>query len=198
MIAALYVLKDGPYYNLPGVDPWPQERDARLYAGPWAVVAHPPCERWGRFATGGMQRAGAFRVGDDGGCFAAGLASVRRFGGILEHPQDSKAWSRFQLVAPPRSGGWIVADMHGGWTCRVEQGFYGHVSRKATWLYAVNCRLPDLRWGFGEQRLVQRPGLTYLQMRRKGVVHYMTKRQRAETPAEFRDLLISIAETANR
>ena len=49
MIAALYVMRDGCYYGMPDVDPWDEERDARLYAGPYAVVAHPPCERWGRY-----------------------------------------------------------------------------------------------------------------------------------------------------
>lgn len=38
-IAALYVQRDGVYYGLPDVDPWDEERDARLYAGPWPVVA---------------------------------------------------------------------------------------------------------------------------------------------------------------
>ena len=46
-IAALYVEKNGAYYGLDGVDPWDEERDARKYAGPWPVVAHPPCQRWG-------------------------------------------------------------------------------------------------------------------------------------------------------
>jgi hypothetical protein len=41
MIAALFVERDGVYFGLPGVDPWDQVRDARLYAGPWPVVAHP-------------------------------------------------------------------------------------------------------------------------------------------------------------
>jgi hypothetical protein len=54
LIAALYVEKNGCYYNLPSVDPWDIERDARLYRGPWPVVAHPPCQRWGRFAKGRM------------------------------------------------------------------------------------------------------------------------------------------------
>ena len=52
-IAALYVEKDGPYFGLPHVDPWPIERDARKYRGPFPVVAHPPCERWGRYWSGG-------------------------------------------------------------------------------------------------------------------------------------------------
>ena len=49
-VAALYVAKGGCYYGLPDVDPWDAERDARLYAGPHPVVAHPPCSRWCRLA----------------------------------------------------------------------------------------------------------------------------------------------------
>jgi hypothetical protein len=49
MIAALFVETNGCYFNLPGVDPWDINRDARKYAGPHPVVAHPPCQRWGRY-----------------------------------------------------------------------------------------------------------------------------------------------------
>jgi len=75
-VAALYVLKDGPYANREGVDPWPESRDARLYAGPHVVVAHPPCARWGRYWGGGPMLARTPRqkkFGDYGGCFAAVL-----------------------------------------------------------------------------------------------------------------------------
>jgi hypothetical protein len=41
-VAALYVEKEGVYANLPGVDVWDETRDARLYAGPYPVVATPP------------------------------------------------------------------------------------------------------------------------------------------------------------
>ena len=56
MIAALYVETNGVYYGLPDVDPWDEQRDARLYAGPWPVVAHPPCAKWSPFMKGTVSR----------------------------------------------------------------------------------------------------------------------------------------------
>jgi hypothetical protein len=91
MIAALYVQTDGVYAGLPGVDLWDEARDARTYAGPHPVVAHPPCQRWGRFWHGSPRKPHQHTLGDDDGCFAAALASVRRWGGVLEHPADSRA-----------------------------------------------------------------------------------------------------------
>ena len=140
MLAALYVAKNGPYYGMPwAVDPWDEERDARLYAGPWPVVAHPPCQRWGKFYAGQplhIKHTGERKtLGDDGGCFEAALAAVRRWGGVLEHPKGSHAWAHFGILEPPRTGGWLKADRFGGWTCCVEQGRYGHYARKPTWLY---------------------------------------------------------------
>ena len=79
MIAALYVASAGVYFGLPGVDPWDVERDARKYAGPHPVVAHPPCERWGRYWSGGPSATVRRKMGDDGGCFLWALRSVRRW-----------------------------------------------------------------------------------------------------------------------
>lgn len=202
VIAALYVETGGCYFGLLNVDPWDQARDARQYVGQWPVVAHPPCERWGRFWHGSPRNPHQFTLGDDGGCFTAALAAVRAWGGVLEHPADSQAWEAHGLMAPPRSGGWVSADWHGGWTCYVEQGFYGHAARKATWLYASQVDLPSLRWGQGEQRLdpkmVERHGYEYA--RRKGLVSMVggkdKKAKRNATPLPFRDLLLSIAATA--
>src|SRR5260221_7502921 len=105
MIAALYVMPRGPYYGLSGVEPWGFERDARLYAGPWPVVAHPPCQRWCRFAKG-IEKQYGYKVGDDGGCFEAALNAVRTYGGVLEHPAYSLAWRAFDLPRPMSSVGW--------------------------------------------------------------------------------------------
>jgi hypothetical protein len=191
-IAALFVETGGCYFGLPGVDPWDKSRDARLYAGPHAVVAHPPCERWGKFATGSPLKKG-YAVGDDDGCFAAAVAAVRRYGGILEHPSNSKAWPAFGIMAPPATGGWLRTA--GGWSCCVEQGHYGHPARKPTWLYAVVPNPPELIWGEAPQRLPARrlAERGYASARRCGIVANMCQAHRQRTPIPFRDVLIAIA-----
>lgn len=190
MIAALYVERGGCYYGLEGVDPWDASRDARKYAGPWPVVAHPPCKRWGSFwfgSTSPHYKGPRYeKPGADGGCFEAALNAVRRFGGVLEHPANSRAWAHFGLTPPPRGGGWVRADWPGGqgWTCCVDQGgVYGHRAPKATWLYSVGCDLPRLKWGPS--------GATHR-------VELMGKAERLATPIPFRDLLINMARSAGK
>jgi hypothetical protein len=183
-VAALYVQTGGCYFDVPGVDPWNDARDARAYPGPHPVVAHPPCERWGKLAYVVQAKHGK-RVGDDGGCFVSALESVRKWGGVLEHPEGSAAWDAFGLIHPPGSGGWVAAGDFVGWVCRVEQGHYGHRARKGTWLYAVDVELPSLAWGpsGASMRLDWMDGKS---------------RERSATPLPFRDLLLSIARTARR
>lgn len=203
MIAALYVETNGSYFNLPNVDPWDEARDARKYAGPYPVVAHPPCQRWGRYWHGAPNKPHQYELGDDDGCFAAAINSVRTYGGVLEHPAHSKAWEAFGLNKPPASGGWVVADEFGGYTCHVEQGHYGHFANKATWLYVFGVSPPDLKWGRGAQRLhpvaVAKHG--YEKARRIGMMAMVggkdKTRIRNATPTEFRDLLLSIARSAH-
>lgn len=218
MIAALYVDSGGPYSGLVGVQCWGVERDARRYAGPWPVVAHPPCQRWGAYWSGGPSAQERRELGDDGGCFASALAAVRQWGGVLEHPSTTKAWKAFGLQKPPRSGGWVQAD-DVGWTCCVEQGHYGHRARKATWLYAVNVALPlpELLWGpsareaklampsdmrapragmRAERRAERRAELARISAETGKVwacPEMMCKREREETPIPFRNLLLGIA-----
>ena len=67
MIAALYVETHGIYRGMQGVSVWDIVRDARRYIGPHPVVAHPPCERWGRFWHGSTRKPHQYLLGDDGG-----------------------------------------------------------------------------------------------------------------------------------
>lgn len=209
-VAALFVEYRGCYFGLPGVDAWDIDRDARNYAGPHPVVAHPPCQRWGRFWHGSTRKPHQFKLGDDQGCFAAALGAVWEFGGVLEHPADSHAWEWFGLRKPERHKGWVYDDAGaGGWTCYVEQGHYGHFSRKPTWLYfcrkepgRANPAPPELIWGPSEQRIhpkaLEKHG--YEKARRIGMCAMIGGKRKTQirnaTPPEFRDVLISIARTA--
>lgn len=194
-VAALFVQRGGCYWDLPGVDPWDEKRDARQYAGPYPVVAHPPCSRWCRLA-GLVEARWGYKRGEDGGAFAAALASVRRWGGILEHPAYSDAWVAHGLPRPGRHGGWI-GGLCGGWAAHVEQSRYGHPAKKATWLYAFGVDLPSLKWG------------SDLDTKSTALVSWCGNRTKADekrprvgkdaasrTPPEFRDLLLSIARSA--
>lgn len=200
-VAALYVQTGGAYFGLPDVDPWDEPRDARRYAGPWPVVAHPPCQRWGRYWSGGPSHAGTRLLGDDDGCFDRALWAVRQFGGVLEHPEASHAWGYYDLAKPPRAGGWVEADAYGGWTCCVEQGHYGHRARKATWLYACAPVLPDLVWGPSAASVRLDPEYHSTAERRaasRAAFGRLSKTERAATPTAFRDVLLELARSAAR
>lgn len=194
MVAALYVDATGCYADLPGVDVWPEERDARTYRGPHPVVAHSPCQRWGAMANVNFARWGGEhnRPGNDKGCFAAALHAVRTWGGVLEHPAKSRAWGAFGLTKPAGIGWQRCID--GGWICEVWQSAYGHRASKATWLYVFGVELPpELDWrrksgshqvGFHDQRGKDRNKPT------------LSRREAAATPPEFRDVLLAIARSA--
>ena len=209
-VAALYVATGGVYFGLDDVDPWDEARDARLYDGPWPVVAHPPCARWSRLAGFTEARFG-YKRGDDGGCFAAAVAAVRRYGGVLEHPAYSAAWDAFGLPEPTWRYGW-TGGLCGGFACYVEQGRYGLPVKKATWLYAFGVELPEFRWGYtrdtdgdpanqnafggmdGWRDRFKGRTEQWANSTHRGGHHGLT----SVTPPSFRDALLSIARSPQR
>lgn len=106
-VSVLYVDPRGPYPNLV-TDWWDEKRDARNYAGPNPIVAHPPCGPWGRNAF-------ACKL-QDKAAFSHALDLVNRFGGVLEHPADSRAFAA-NGIRP---------------TIVVDQVRWGHACRKRT------------------------------------------------------------------
>jgi len=202
-VTALYVQKGGVYFGLDAVDPWDEERDARRYAGPHPVVAHPPCQRWINLTFANFARWGGEhnRPGNDGGCFSAALGAVRRYGGVLEHPGSSHAWGHFGLLRPYGIGWCYQPDTNfisgrGGYhVCEVYQSAYGHLARKRTWLiYSGYNPPPQLCWdrtpgthqvGFQDKRGKARNKKT------------LSTKEANASPLAFRDALIGLARAAS-
>lgn len=194
MIAALFVQESGCYSSEDGIDSWPESRDARLYDGILPVVAHPPCQLWGALASVNYSRWGGDhnKPGNDGGCFASALESVRRCGGVLEHPAKSRAFAAHGIKAPAGRGWDQIAENE--WVCEVWQSAYGHRANKATWLFYCGQSAPfDLDWtrkkgthqiGFYDKRGKHRNKPT------------LGKQEANATPPEFRDALIRLAESS--
>jgi len=130
-VAALYVERGGPYFDMPDVDPWDKKRDARLYAGPMPVVAHPPCGPWGRLRH-------LYR-GTEHDCAPAAIAAVQEWGGVVEHPAQSLLWGVLGLPKPGE-----FRDVFGGYSVEVCQCDWGHPARKRTWLYIVGAHVPSM------------------------------------------------------
>lgn len=192
-IAALFVEDGGAYFGVNGIDPWPAALDARNYPGPYPVIAHPPCEKWGAMAKVNFVRWGGEhnQPGNDGGCFSFALDAVRRHGGVLEHPAKTRAWAEFGIPKPSSIGWQRVFD---GWVCEVWQSAYGHLANKATWLFYVGSLPNQLRWerpigtyqiGFTDQRGKARNKPT------------LSRKMSRVTPTAFRDELIQLVKNIN-
>ena len=181
-VAALFVDPNGVYAGLPDVDVWDEARDARLYAGPWPVVAHPPCSRWSKMGT-----CRGYYDGEDGGCFDAALSAVRTWSGVLEHPAHTLAWKRYGL-ARPAGAGWTRSLMDDGWTCEVDQRNYGLPFRKPTWLYYVGPEPPNLVHNRGPIGAINSRGNIAT------ANNHHSERER--TPPAFRDVLLNMARSA--
>ncbi len=189
-VAALFVDPEGIYAGLPDVDVWGEERDARLYAGPYPVVAHPPCNRWGQLAHVNHARYGT-PLGEDGGCFEAALEAVRRFGGVLEHPANTLAWKTFGLPKP-KPGSWYQSFDDPGYVTEVSQVAYGHPARKRTWLYLIGEPL-RLDWREPPHTHVVGAGI------HTGESTWAPRDDNSmRTPEAFRDVLLGLARSSTR
>jgi hypothetical protein len=193
-VSALYVDPAGIYPRVLGAERcWDLARDARTYAGPDPVVAHPPCQLWVNLAAVNYKRYGHLPAwypgGTDGGCFAAALAAVRQWGGVLEHPANSHAFRVHDVTLKRGSApaGWAHIG-HNLWICEVWQSAYGHPARKRTWLlYASPIgRAPfDLNWS-------REPGTHQVGWFDR-VKPTLNKKDAMATPPAFAEMLLALA-----
>jgi hypothetical protein len=190
-VAVLFVENDSVYKQFPNVDCWDIVRDARNYQGDLPVIAHPPCQLWGALASVNYARWGGEhnKPCNDDGLFEFALNTVKRCGGVLEHPAKTFAWKYFG-IPKPNGIGWQRI-LNGAWVCEVWQNAYGHKANKATWLYYVGANPPlQAKWerkkgscqiGFYDQRGKNRNKPT------------LSKTEANATPIEFAQYLIRLA-----
>ncbi|VTU36352.1 hypothetical protein [Variovorax sp. PBL-E5] len=169
MVAALFVRSDSCYFEL-GVDCWDAKRDARSYTEPGPVIAHPPCRGWGRLSHLAKPRP------DEKALALFAVDTVRRCGGVLEHPVGSKLWAAKQLPRVAQG-----CDEFGGFTLVVDQGWWGHPAPKPTYLYIVGCTRADI----GE--------LPVQLHRAAGRTMRLSPADRERTPPRFAEFLLGIA-----
>ena len=166
-VVALYVDPRGPYPDL--VEEWYDEaRDARTYAGPWPVVAHPPCGPWGAWAH--------FCTKQDPGAFGVALEAVNRWGGVIEHPANSRAFKAYAIEP----------------TWEVDQCDWGFRARKRTWLYVRPSSLMP-----APRPLKKQPTHT-LTNRKYSDLPGLSSQARHITPLAFAQWLIELASQANK
>ncbi len=186
-IAALYVDARGPYPKMPDVDCWDAERDARNYLGPHAVVAHPPCGPWGKLAS--------WCTKQDASLGPIAVHQVRTFGGVLEHPANSSLFDACNMPYPGE-----LPDGFGGWSLAVEQVSWGHVARKATWLYFVGVSRDHVRPLRGGEPTHRISGLDRMASARglRSTLKQCSKPQARRTPPRFAQWLVDLARTVQR
>lgn len=186
-VAALYIDPRGPYPRIEGVDCWDEQRDARKYEGPHPVVAHPPCGSYSALRHLRKDHA-------DKDCALRAVDQVRSFGGVLEHPANSKL---FDVCGLPKPG--ELPDAFGGRTIEVEQVRWGHVARKRTWLYLVGIRdagfdpppAEPTHWVSGwRYRRDKRGGVAPLHIKQ------CSAQQRRRTPIAFAEWLVKLARSS--
>ncbi len=174
------------YLSIPGLDRWDERRDARSWPGGTPIVAHPPCRLWGKMR---------FFAGEHPGERALApwaLEQVRRWGGVLEHPEGSGLWAHGLRPGEP--------DEYGGWVLPVDQSWWGHRARKRTWLYVQGVapsEVPPIPLQLLEpshtatpsKTLIPVPGL-YSAPRRRPALQPV---ERSATPRDFALFLVSLA-----
>lgn len=171
-VAALFVRERSVYHGLHGVECFPDSRDARTFKGGMPVIAHPPCAPWGRL------RHFSRRSAEERGLAVWAVDTVRKCGGVLEHPASSLLWSECGLPFPGEMDAF-------GFTISVSQSCFGHRADKLTWLYVCHVSPSDIP--------AIRPVLSgsYMEVTRLG------RAAREATPLAMAEWLVALAKSSS-
>lgn len=152
-----------PYLAL-GCDCYDIHRNALTWPGGRPAIYHPPCRSWGRLAHFAKPRDGERELA------RWAMDRVRSYGGIVEHPIDSRLWEESSCL------GWGIRDNFGGVLVPVSQSAFGHRAPKYTGLYMVGIDIPAVPAPKQHTTIVKRMG----------------RAERERTPTEFARWLVDL------
>jgi hypothetical protein len=183
-VAVLFARQDSVYKAFDNLDVYDIDRDARIYSGNLPIVAHLPCRAWGKLKHFAKPRPGEKELA----IFA--INTVRKNGGVLEHPSGSSLWNDQNLPAPG------AIDQFLGYTLIVNQHWFGHRAEKRTMLYIVGCNKEDLP--LFTARNDKPTHVVNNSKTSKNKRPEISKAEREKTPVEFAKFLIEIAKNCKR
>lgn len=124
-VPVLFVHSKSNYKKIAGFDCYDENRNALNYKDSLPVIAHPPCRLWSKL------RKFSNAPGSEKSLAIWSINLVRKVGGIVEHPYDSKLWSEINC---PGIGEF---DKFGGTSFVFDQFDFGYYTRKRTRIYIV-------------------------------------------------------------
>lgn len=182
-IVILFARKDSIYKKFIECDVYDKDRDALTFDADNVIIAHPPCRLWGRL------RHFSKAPDNEKNLALWVIDMIRKNGGILEHPANSKLWSEKNL--PPIN----KYDRYGGFIISYPQFYWGHKANKNTKFYICGIKLtdlPEIPFKMGEPDFVI--ALSKRNNKRKKEV---TKKEREATPEKLAIWLIDTAKIIN-
>jgi len=185
MIPILFT-RENSIYNLLECDPWPKSRNALLWPGNSAFVAHPPCGQWGRLRKQAINNPAVKDLA------IWTVKQLRVWGGVMEHPAGSNLWDHMQIKKS------TSPDQYNGFTISIDQFWFGHKARKRTWLYIVGCTLADLPpLPLNFSAITHHVSTSLRKERKYHSMKELSKAGREATPIDFAKWLIEVATTIN-
>lgn len=178
-VAVLCAARKSVYKEIPGLDVYDINRDARTFTGGMPVIAHPPCRLWSAYCR---HQAKAENPNAEMELGRWCVEQVRRCGGILEQPAHSRLWDE---CAIPKPDSLVTASKDTGFSIEIPQFWFGDEREKSTWLYVrglFKFELPEMPFRLkpdgGDRRIWQLMS---------------SKNQRERTPKAFAEWLVECA-----
>ena len=188
--AALFCRRDSDYKLRDHWDVYDADRNALTYAGNGPVVCHPPCRFWGQLShmAGRSGNMTPEQIEAEKGLATWSIETIRKVGGVLEHPSGSKIFKQLPEIGE--------VDECGGFVIEIDQYDFGHVARKATKLYIVGTSVDKL------PRLPKKDNTVHLcdKGKRRSITGNVegttrcTQKQREYTPEKLIDWLEEVLE----